>query len=576
MVGGLKQVKIRIITMAFNIEDHVLDHSKYTINYLQNLLNKLLHFNTSVDTAILINAGYSTQDKIDDPMENILNNIHKKVIRVREKNGVYINKKGKKTQKYRTRTITFDINVLMAYHNKHFDASKSVNPHFHFLFDGNARMGKYFTYLKSALREEAEAYNIRFNFMEEQQITGLNKGQLQAVKRLSWLMNKGEMDKIEQYFSTPNKLKEHLNWLVIHYHNTQNLSFFIKTVSIVNKRLKELDVSFDYEGLELKDNIFFYLSDEQKEKLDLLKEGRSIDIDLNNVLDREILKVSYGFNSDVMDILCDKFDIKNISKKLLNVIDSHANKINSKKKNNFRDIVINDIKNAINMAKNERELKQILVDSKSYKKISTKTKKFRDAKRKKVGFNLTTGRNGKIFVSFSELNMTWSNITATLMKNQKTNEKSEKLVSGIIDYTPLVDNVNDTFEKYEYRVKILLVFFVKEKINSASDIQKIEALAKKYDSVDRSEMYDITTFKNFDETIASYKNKIVLKTCKSVVESVSSMLDIAELRGWKLDLLTISGDDAFTKEAKLQIAERLNLPSDKRGKTRGVSKKYKK
>jgi len=53
------------------------------------------------------------------------------------------------------------------------------------------------------------------------------------------------------------------------------------------------------------------------------------------------------------------------------------------------------------------------------------------------------------------------------------------------------------------------------------------------------------------------------------------MLDIAELKGWKLDLLIISGNDAFVAESKLQIIARLNPSDDKRGKTRGVSKKYK-
>jgi len=184
--------------MVYNIISHILDHANFVINELDNKKQKLTHFNSSVCPTYFICNGIATQNEIDKIMIDILKNIEQKKIIVREKNGTYTKKNGKIVQRYRTRKIMFK-NILSAYHSRHFDSSKSVNPHFHFLFSKKARMGKDFMYLKEALREEANKYKIKFNFMEEKQNTGLSKKQLSRIESLSWILNQGNTTKVKQY-----------------------------------------------------------------------------------------------------------------------------------------------------------------------------------------------------------------------------------------------------------------------------------------------------------------------------------------------------------------------------------------
>jgi len=170
--------------MSFDIYGHILDHINYSIDNLAKKDKKLVHFNTSIDLSYFIFNGYDTQKSIDVIMKTILIEVSKKTLSVNEKNGIYINKLGIKKQKFRIRKITFD-NILMAYHSRHYDFSKSVHPHFHFLLNEDSRVGKHFIYLKKALEEQAKIYNIKFNFMEEKQITGLTQSQQKALESMS-------------------------------------------------------------------------------------------------------------------------------------------------------------------------------------------------------------------------------------------------------------------------------------------------------------------------------------------------------------------------------------------------------
>ena len=112
--------------MKYNIYAHILDHAHFSSDTLSNRNKKLIHFNTSVDATYFIMNGYKSQDAIDKIMVEILKNVLKKTIKIKEKNGTYTKKDGTKIQKYRIRTINFD-EILAAYHNRHFNSSKSVS-----------------------------------------------------------------------------------------------------------------------------------------------------------------------------------------------------------------------------------------------------------------------------------------------------------------------------------------------------------------------------------------------------------------------------------------------------------------
>jgi hypothetical protein len=571
--------------MAFNIWQHILDHAQKVIDNLvnHNDPSKLVHFNTSVATAYFINAGYTTQEEIDTVMENILDGIANKVLKVKEKNGTYLRKKDNiLTQKYRTRKIKFD-SILSAYHNRHFDNTKSVNPHFHFLFPKKARMGRGYVYLKQALEEEATKYNIKFNFMEDKRETGLTQRENKNLENFSWHMHQGDTAKIDKYLNVGNAstLKKHIDTLVTHYAHSQNISYFLKVMKLIHQRLEENDIDFHYtlendETINLKEDIFFFLTDTQKYKIEELCGDYNIDIDMNNVLDREILKYAHGFRSEAMDILVDKFDITEIVPMQLNLLNSDESSLKNavKKKNTFRPLVIEDIHAALEHAENEKDFKQRLLDTNAYTKVVINSKKT-GGKRIKDAFTLTTAKNMQITISFRELGLNWSQITKMMMDNKKSNqdknndsdeskEKPAVSKSKIIDYEKPVSAVKpEALSQYQYNMKLLLSLYPKEvtRMSAEDRLEYLKSLAKN-NNIEHSNLYNITTISNDSSTIADYDSKIKLVKTDAIDSSISDMLDIAHLKGWELSTLTLKGSETFKEKTRAEIARRTGVNPD--------------
>lgn len=536
--------------MSFDIKNHIIDHAFYVVNNLKHDVD-LIHFNTSADLAYFIVNGYVTQDKIDHVMRTVLDNLLKKVVSVREKNGTYLNKKGLKQQKYRIREILFS-HLLSVYHNRHFDASKSVNPHFHFLFHSKLRMGKNFMYLRQALEEEANRYGIKFNFMEDKQETGLSLLKLKYLKRMSWLFHQGDEKKINDFIhSDADGLKRNLDSLMTHYEHTNNLSFFMKTLLIVNQRLDELNLDYIYRNVNLREKILFFLSPCQLEKLENLKQDRTISINTDNVFDREILKYAYGFQTEVMDIIVDKFDIQDIEKDQL-IIEETIITNSIEKKNNigFRDLVIMDIRNALSVAKNYREFRSLLTDM-EYKKIVFKTSQIKLEKRENIGLNIRTKKNTNIFIPFHQLRVSWKKMKMIFHHNTNKNKKGKKLVTNLDRYEKTSNKINTELVKFEYKVPKLLELVYKEKIN---DI-KIENFDNYH--VERSDMYNITTLMNNDNSIVVTESRIILKKSSDDNKSINDILKIVELKGWDMNHIILAGKNSLVEKTNLQIVQQM-------------------
>lgn len=534
--------------MAFNIQLHIKDHASLIIDNLNVDKDEqnFVHFTCSVDTALCISKGYDTQEKIDNVMEKMLEEVSNLKIEVTEKNGSYTTKDNKKIPRNRTRIIKFD-GLLSAYHNQHFDNSKIVNPHFHFLGHKNARLGLNFTYLRQAIKQVSEQYGLTFHFADTKRDTGLTKKQEASVKSMSWLFNEGNKEKIINYLSDESRLEKSLNLLYTHYQHSKNISYFLKIMSIVNQRLSEFDVDYWYKDINLKESIYFSLSEEQIEMIETLKNNEEITLDMTKVFDREVLKYAHGFGSDSMNIVVDKFNILKIDTRKLMIKSFDKTKIDTNQKSNFKSLVCNDINNAIDNAKNEKELKELMLEM-GYKKVSFKTSKTKDNKRKKTGLSLVTKKQMKMTMNFSEIGKSWSDITIILMKNQKKKKKKVVLKSQVSSYKRKKTELDEELRFFRYKVRLLLTIYC----NVEREKQKVEHLASHFNVI-RSEMYDITTFKSKDTTIVDYSDKIVLKKSASLSEDVSDMLKLVILKGWELDSLTISGDMKFVNECKKQI-----------------------
>jgi len=549
--------------MKFNIKIHILDHAKYTHNELKDIDKQLIHFNTSVCTTYFLRQGIVNQNDIDEIMVKILKNIVSKKIIVKEKNGTYTKKDGKIIQRYRTRTILFD-NILSAYHSRHFDSSKSVNPHFHFLFPTTARMGKDFLYLKQALKEEANKHKIKFNFMEEKQNTGLSKKQLYKIESLSWTLNQGNSNKIKKYLSNKNRLIETLDLLQMHYRTTQNISYFIKILSIINQRLQELDIDFIYKNLNLKENIYFFLNEKQKNMLETLASGRNVKLDLSQVIDREILKYSHGFKSDTIDVLSKKFNLEFLSSKQLILHKKHEQKNSKKQKHTgFRNLIIDDLRNALAYANSEKDWKNILIKMR-YSKISINTAKT-VSNRVKIGITVTTKKGSKVYIPFHSMRLNFKKITQIMMHNKKRNRKKEDYSNRFDAYKKRKERNYEIWKKYTVQMQLLLKIYNQEHTNNKEiDKTLLKKLATKY-TIDTSQMYKITTYQNQTTIIVDNRSTITLKKSSSDRgKSISDMLDIAILKGWDLTSLTIHGSQSFVDEVKNQIQRRLKPDEEKK------------
>lgn len=546
--------------MAFDQRIHIKDHAELIIDNLVINENEedFVHFTCSVDTALLISKGYDTQEKIDNLMKEMLINISKSKHVVAEQNGTYTNKNGDVIRrKPRKRTIGFD-KILSAYHNRHFDDSKRVNSHYHFLGNQNARLGKNFIYLKKAIEIEAEKFGITFHFSDTRRETGLTKSQEKSIKTMSWIFNEGKTKKIETYLKDDDKLGKVLDLLHTHYVHSENISYFIKTINIVNQRLHELGVDYWYKNINLKNSICFSLTSEQEDKIKALNNEEVVELDMTKVFDREVLKYAYGFGSDSMSVLVDRFDMPTINKNKLEVISKNDdNNGEPKSKSNFRNLVLVDIKNAIDNSWDEKSLKEALLDM-GYQKTSFKTAKNKDKKRIKTGMAIVTPKGMKLTMNFLELGMSWADITSILMANQKKKKKSEKITSKTEGYRRKEIKKDDNLTLYEYRVRQLLVIYSKENIKT----NIVHNLASKF-KVSRSAMYDITTFTSDDSTIVDYADKVVLKKSSSLKEDVTDMLELAELKGWLLSSLTIRGSRRFKEEAQRQINKRIGIRKGK-------------
>jgi len=539
--------------MKYNIKLHILDHATYIIDELTNDSNNI-HFNTSVCTTYFLRQGICTQKGIDEIMINILKNISSKKIIVKEKNGTYTKKNGKIVQRYRIRTITFN-NILSAYHSRHFNSSKSVNPHFHFLFPKNTRMGKDFIYLKQVLKEEAIIHKIKFNFMEKGKITGLSSKQLSRVESLSWLLNQGIVSKIKQYVSNTKKLTETLDLLQIYYTNTQNISYFIKVLTILNQRLHEHDINFMYKNMNLKENIYFFLNDTQKNMLTSLENARTVEIKLTDVLDRELLKKSHGFQSDVLNIISRKFNLSNLSPKQLIYSKKDDGDTDVLKVNSFRKLIVKDLRNSLAYAKNEKDWKDILLKM-GYIKVSINSSKT-SSKRTKTAITVTTNKQTKVQILFYAMNLNFKKITHIMMHNKKRNRKKENYDNHYDEYKKRKKRQHEILEKYIVQMELLLKIYSNSKIQTKITTAELKHLARKY-TINTSEMYKITTYQSTDTTIVDNDTNITLKKSEANKEkAVKDMLDIAILKGWSLTSLTIRGSPDFVYEVKKEIQRRL-------------------
>lgn len=495
-----------------NKVQYAYDHAAHVIDNLDKKSNATMEFITSIDISNLVVAGYTTWDSIDNLMKEILFELSIMKINVKEKNGTPADKYGKTEQKFRDRLIEFD-KLLLVYHNRHIDGSIPVNPHFHIIFDPKTRVGKNFIYLRQALEKLALLFNVQFHFMMESRQTGLSKKQETVIEIMATTLQRGTADEIATYLED-EKVYTALSLLEVHYEHSHNLSYFLKQMSILNKCLRDIDMDLLYKDLNLKNEIFFYLTPVQFEKLMLLKFQQNIQLDLTEILDREILKCVFGFESVVMKILKDEFVIEEILKE--NITYAMPDILENKKQktphnSGFRKCIQQDIRNALSVSTSFYRFRKMMYDM-EYSDIKVKRNKVNQHKRKETGFELKTKKHNHVEMNFSEIGLSWSRIM-TIFANNKRRRKQEKIIeSQLRNYNRKANEREDVLDMFIYEVTdIFKIKYGKECKFHALSKPLLEGFKVQF-----SEMYNITTYISEDIVIVDYPDSLEIKKCNDV------------------------------------------------------------
>ncbi len=241
-----------------NTLGYAMDHACYSIVHTNDMDVEYTMFSSSIDVAFMISSGFDTPEKIDEVMIKILNDVSTHRLSVVEKNYVYISKKtGIGKQRYRTRIIKFD-GINMIYHNRNIDASIAVNPHFHILANSSDRLGLRFMYLMDAMREKSAYYGLKFHFDAEKlnTVTGLTKRQEKTIESMALTMQRGTDDDVRLYLMD-DKIDRALENLTVHWKYTKNTAYYFKQISIASSRLRKLDISMNFMGIDLSKSILF-------------------------------------------------------------------------------------------------------------------------------------------------------------------------------------------------------------------------------------------------------------------------------------------------------------------------------
>jgi hypothetical protein len=260
--------------MSWNLESHILDHAEKIINNLKPTFEpenpKNQHFTLSCDLSqLIVNHQAKNQKDIDLIMSNFMSDLAAHTHTFKESKG---KRNGK--QIFREKEMNFR-DALMAYHNSGSDSINSQNyevlPHLHLLFDKSQKLGIGYYQLRKAIEEVSLKHNIVFNFQEE--IKEKDNSLKMKVSSFSWsLKRSSDIDFLKKI---ANKgLDNDLQNIKQHCLNTGNLQYYIKVMRDLQSRLKRLDVDYNFNGKNIKEEFPLFLSEKQKNDLKILHLGK--------------------------------------------------------------------------------------------------------------------------------------------------------------------------------------------------------------------------------------------------------------------------------------------------------------
>ena len=413
--------------MKFDIKQHLQNHAYY-YNEFDTHNNTDLHFKFSVLDLYFYANNYNN---IEQKLKEILDDLLKQTkYTIKQKNGFYIDKNGNKKQKYANRNIKIDLKkyiTTLAIHTKG-SRNEYTQPHIHFLLRKNARLGLNYSLLKYHISKTLEKHGLiaHFDEINDYKYTKLAK----SVSKFFWQLKKLNDKEFEKYVAKNSSiLKKYLDLLYNYTKSSNRLDYFFKTMQVLRKRLNKLNIDFYYNNHNIRysyDINFLLENKENNEIIRILQQKKYSQKDIENYINNAILRdaVRYSINKKSSYIvneikhnttLLDNFKANktltnNYLKLLKKDLQTTKTKTQLKKQNKLE--YINAFKNALKIAKNEKELREILKEKYDFK--------FKKRKGKVVGFEFNN-----TYLSIKELNFKdISEIRQILMSNYEQNKKN--------------------------------------------------------------------------------------------------------------------------------------------------------
>ena len=277
----------------FDIKAHLKNHAFYFKQY-KEIEKDDLHFNVSFLDIQFFDKNENAEEILFKLLQELL-----KIAKYKVKNGYYIDKNGNKRQKYTTRVINLaNIVKVIAIHIAGADG-EYVMPHFHFILDKNARLGKNFSLLMQHINEVSKKFNLKPNFAEISQNNPHSYKNLQkSVKNFSWIVRKMTNQDFKKYVET--KLSDKLDKLTEYTLLSNNLQYYIKTLEFIKKRLNRQRIDFIYKNHNLRNTYPIPLTNDDMQVIKLINEKKFSQKDIKSYLNNAILRdfVRYSYFKD--------------------------------------------------------------------------------------------------------------------------------------------------------------------------------------------------------------------------------------------------------------------------------------
>ena len=429
------------MSAEYRVDLHILDHASTIYNSIEvyNPLKHKSHFKSSIDSSQLIANGFNTQEKINEVMNSMLDEIINTKYTFRVKTRSYTDSKGNLKEYFSNKSFELNKETIGAYHNRSFSSDiefDNIEPHIHLLFDSK-HTGKNYYHLKKHLQNVASKYNLVFHFDEEKD-RSVNKyqGLMEKCSRFSWFTQKMTNKQLINYVNKQDDLVKNLDLLYDYAVATTNIQFYIKAMNNLKKRMNELNLTFTWKDKELSNNYPIPIDEITNETLIAIA-NKNIDklktlMIRDNFLARDYIKYINNFQSTIIDeFKLRGYEFPKISNSDL-TLENMQGKSKIKASSNekyitFNNAVKNDILEALKYAKDEIELKNIL-NTFGYENISFRNQNIQ-GKRKKTG--LKFDYNEKSYtVYFNQIDFDDSTILFHLQNNSK-NEVDTSYKSNI-------------------------------------------------------------------------------------------------------------------------------------------------